>query len=133
MTSSHDNSLRVWDLQSGEQIGNEWLEGGTIVALSPDGKKVVSGSADGAVKLWDIDIGKANAKWTGHTRFVTSVCWNRDDGRVISGSKDGTARVWDVESGKTVLTIETGFTYVEAAIYCQDDTMIVTGGENKKE
>jgi WD40 repeat protein len=112
MTYSDDGSLRVWDLQSGKQVGNDWRDGESAVratGMSPDGKKVVSGSGDGAVRLWDVDTGKVIAKWTGHTGLVGSVCWSKDGGRVVSGSyNDGTVRVWDVESGKTVLAIETG-------------------------
>jgi WD40 repeat protein len=112
ITSSDDGSLRVWDLQSGKQIGNEWRDGESLVntiGLSPDGKKVVSGSGDGEVRLWDVDTGKVIAKWMRYTSYVVSVCWSGDGERVVSGSNDGTARVWDVESGKTVLVIETGF------------------------
>jgi WD40 repeat protein len=137
MTGSWDGSLRVWDLQSGKQIGNDWRdEGGRVyvIALSPDGKKVASGSGDGAVRLWDVDTGKVIAKWVGHTRNAYCVCWSRDGGRVVSGAVcDGTARVWDVESGKTVLAIETGLNHVWAVIYSPDTTMIATGGYSEEE
>jgi WD40 repeat protein len=77
MTGSQDGSLRVWDLQSGKQIGNDWRDGGGavyVIGLSPNGKKVTSGSSDGAVRLWDVDTGKVIAKWLGHTRNAFSVC-----------------------------------------------------------
>jgi WD40 repeat protein len=137
MTSSWDGSLRVWDLQSGKQVGNDWRDGGGAVyaiGLSPDGKKVASGSRDGAVRLWDVDTGKVIAKWVGHTGIALSVCWSRDGGRVVSGAElDGTARVWDVESGKTVLAIETGLYTVYAVVYSPDTTMIATGGYSEEE
>jgi len=131
MTTSFAKSLRVWNLQSGKQIGNDWRDGGSRIALSPDGKKVVSGGPNGEMKLWDTNTSKVIAEWTGHTEFVRSVCWSRDGGRVMSGFNDGTATVWDVESGKTVLAIETGLRRVLAAIYSPDMTMIATGGESK--
>src|ERR1700709_925030 len=134
MTCSNDGSLRVWDLQSEQQMGNDWRDGERAVyaiALSPDGKKIVSGGSDGMVRLWDVDTGKVIAKWTGHTSYVESLCWSQDGGRVVSGSEEETARVWDVESGKTVLAIETGINYVMAVIYSPDTTMIATGGSNK--
>jgi WD40 repeat protein len=100
--------------------------------LSPNGKRVVSGSEDGAVRLWDLDTGKVIAKWTEHTRNIRSVCWNRDYERVVSGYFDGTARVWDVESGKTVLEIESGLNEVWEAIYSPDTTMIAIGGDSEE-
>ena len=134
MTCSSDGSLRVWDLKTGEQIGDAWRNGkdGVVaIALSLEGKKVVCGCVDGAVELWDIDTGKIIAKWTGHTSCVASVSWHRDCGRVVSASRDGTARVWDVGSGKAVLAIETGLSQVQAVIYSPDTTMIATGGVSK--
>jgi WD40 repeat protein len=138
MTCSWDGSLRVWDLQSGKQIGNDWRDGESAVnniGLSPDGKKVVSGSNDGAVRWWDVDTGNVITKWTGHKSRISPVCWNRHDGLVASGSyDDGTARVWNVESGKTVLAIETGLSVgVWTVIYSPDTTMIATGGHGQEE
>jgi WD40 repeat protein len=130
MTSSHDGSLRVWDVERGKQIGEDWREGVEMntLALSSDGKKVLSGSDDGAVRLWDIDIAKVIAKWTGHTAGVASLCWSRDGQRVVSGSYDG-IRVWDTETGKTILgPSEFDFGGVRAVVYSPDETMIAAGG-----
>ncbi|KAG1845674.1 quinon protein alcohol dehydrogenase-like superfamily [Suillus subluteus] len=136
MTCSRDGSLRVWNVKSGKQIGEDYrdpdgdnnIEVRTI-ALSPDGKKVVSGSLDGGMRLWDIDTGKVIGKWTGHTATVRSVCWSRDGRRVVSGSDDGTARQWDVENGETFLgPIKTGHTNVYTVVYSPDMTMFATAG-----
>jgi hypothetical protein len=135
MTCSIDGSLRLWNLKSGKQIGEDWLPVSEdnwerTIALSPDGTKLVSaGSEDGGVRLWDINTGKLIAKWTGHTESVHSVCWSRDGHRVVSGSRDGTAREWDVKNGHTILgPIETGHKYVFAVVYSPDMTMFATAG-----
>jgi WD40 repeat protein len=121
----------VWDVKSGKQIGDDWKDGDSAVwsiALSPDGKKVVSGSD--AVRLWDIDTCKVVKKW-GHTEAVTSVCWSRDGRRVLSGFEDGTARQWEVESGETMPEpIETGHDAVYAVVYSPDTTLFATGGRD---
>jgi len=95
-----------------------------------DGKKVVSGSGDGVVRLWSIKTGKVIARWMGHTKKVTSVCWNGDGERVLSGSWDGTARVWDVETGNTILDVNTGLDTVYTATFSPDSTLIATGGNS---
>jgi WD40 repeat protein len=80
MTCSWDGLLQVWNLKSGKQIGEDWWDGDSggvwTIALSPNGKKVVSGSLGGLVRLWDMDTCKVIAKWMGHTRTVRSVCWS---------------------------------------------------------
>ncbi|KAG2054608.1 WD40 repeat-like protein [Suillus hirtellus] len=134
ITCSVDGSLRVWNLKSGKQIGEDWRDGESqvyCIALSPDGKKVVSGSEDGGVRLWDIDKCKVIVKWMGHTQSVCSICWSRDGRRVLSGSEDGTARQWDMESGETILEpIKTGHSDVWAVVYSPDMSMIATGGRD---
>ncbi|KAG2745982.1 WD40 repeat-like protein, partial [Suillus brevipes Sb2] len=102
------------------------------IALSPNGKKVVSGRDDGAVRLWDIDTCKVIEKWTSHTKkFVIPVCWSRDSWRVVSESEDGTARQSDVEfeMEETILaSTEIGYKEVQAVFYSPDTTLIATGG-----
>jgi WD40 repeat protein len=140
ITSSYDGSLRLWNLESGVQIGNDWRDdedgdGGDgkdavwIIALSPNGKTIASGGLNGKVRLWDVETEKLVARWTGHTNSTESLCWSVDGERVVSGSYDGTIRVWDVESGDTVLgPINTGHRFVHAVIYSPDTTKIATGG-----
>jgi WD40 repeat protein len=134
ITCSLDGSLRLWDLESGTQIGEDWRDGEAkeagvySIALSPNGKTLVSGSYDEKVKLWDVETGKVIQKWTGHTSYVTSVCWSAGGDRVVSGSYDGTARVWDAKTGEEIVRIKTRHKYVWAVIYSPNDTQIATGG-----
>ena len=136
VTVPYDGSLRVWNSQSGKQIGNDWWNRGVAnaIALSPDGTKVLCKTANRELQLWNIDTEKII--WSRrHAGYIKCVCWNRDGGRVVSGSSDGTARVWDVESGKIVLEIETRLGRVKAMICSPDTTMIAIGGytENSDE
>ncbi|KAG1806080.1 uncharacterized protein BJ212DRAFT_789663 [Suillus subaureus] len=142
ITSSWDGSLRLWDLESGVQIGDEWRDQGVkagvgTMALSPNGKTVASGNRDRTVRLWDIETGKVIAGWQGHTRAVESVCWSPNGKRVVSGSVDGTARVWDVKhvkSGEPVKglnPIKTGDAVLWAVSYSPKATMVATGGFNR--
>jgi WD40 repeat protein len=137
--------IRVWDLETGKQVGEKWEDKHVgekweekdfrvmTMALSPDSKKVASGSFDGAVKLWNVDTGKIIKTWTGHIEKVYFVSWSPDGGRVVSGSEDGTFRVWDVEHGKTILgPINTGENIVRAVCYSPDANMIATSGDRLK-
>jgi WD40 repeat protein len=123
-------------MESGTQIGDDWRDKGDdepvlTIALSPNSKRVASGSKDGTVKLWDVETGKVIARWTEHRACVASVCWSPIDERVLSGSWDGTARVWNVESGETILgPIQTEQEYVFVVAYSPDGSKFATGGYN---
>jgi WD40 repeat protein len=43
------------------------------VAYSPDGRRIVSGSGDNTVRVWDAESGKELRFLLGHERIVTSV------------------------------------------------------------
>jgi hypothetical protein len=77
--------------------------GVTSVAISPDGKCVISGSQDGTVEVWTSQTGKVALSLKGHMGEVTSVAISRDGTRIISGSKDQTVKIWDVATGKNLL------------------------------
>ena len=70
------------------------------VAFTPDGKHLVTGGSDKAVRLWDLETGKEIHAWTGHESAVRSVAASRDGALVASGSSDTTILVWDVKAAR---------------------------------
>ena len=73
------------------------------IAFSPDGKRIVSGSFDCTVRVWDVETGMLVAgPFKGHTDWVSSVAFSPDGSRVISGSDDRTVRIWEVMENPTV-------------------------------
>jgi WD40 repeat protein len=74
------------------------------VAFSYDGSRVVSGSSDKTIRIWDVETGKTvMGPLEGHSEAILSVAFSNDGSRVVSGSSDKTIRIWDIEAGKTVM------------------------------
>jgi WD40 repeat protein len=67
----------------------------TSVAFSPDGSRIVSGSLDSSVRVWDARTGEHLRELQGHTDSIWSVAFSPDGNRIVSGSYDKSVRVWD--------------------------------------
>ncbi len=65
-----------------------------VFDLSPDGKRLVSGSGDKTVRVWDCESKKQLACYRGHRVNVVGVAFFSDGRRAASCSPDGTIRVW---------------------------------------
>jgi len=66
------------------------------VTFSPDGKLLVSGGDDKAVRVWDAAIGKEQ-KVLEHADTVYDVAFSPDGKRLASASWDKTVKVWRLE------------------------------------
>jgi WD40 repeat protein len=75
------------------------------VALSLDGKKIVSGSYDKTIRIWDIETGIPKIL-EGHNDYVRSVAFSHDGKQIVSGSKDFMIKIWDVVSGACIQTLD---------------------------
>jgi WD40 repeat protein len=86
------------------------LEGHTdrcnSVAFSPDGGRLVSGSDDYTIRLWDVQTGALLQIMAGHSDRVISVTYSSDGMHIASGSDDGTVRIWDGGTGLQVSTYD---------------------------
>ncbi|KAF7798235.1 hypothetical protein EIP86_009452 [Pleurotus ostreatoroseus] len=80
------------------EIGTERRSGAVhSIAYSHDGRFIVSGDAQGLVKLWDTKQGSFIAEFHGHEGEVRSVTWSPDDSHVLSSSGDGAIRAWNID------------------------------------
>ncbi|KIJ06973.1 hypothetical protein PAXINDRAFT_91175, partial [Paxillus involutus ATCC 200175] len=81
--------------------GHTWAVDG--LAFLSDGRRIVSGSWDQSLIIWDVIAGEVEKKLTvGHTRDIRSVAMAPNGSVFASGSEDGTLRLWDGSTGNEV-------------------------------
>jgi len=124
-----DNSLKVWDLEAGEELAP--LRGHynqtTYCSYSPDGRRIVSASWDDTLKIWDAEKGKELATLSGHSDEVYSCEYSPDGKRIVSASKDKTLKLWDAETWEELATLSGHSDRVTACSYSPDGRRIVSG------
>ncbi|KAJ3036401.1 hypothetical protein HDV00_002768 [Rhizophlyctis rosea] len=110
------------------------LEGHTTtvrsVALTPDGKTVVTGSLDNTAKIWDVATGRLITVLEGHTDWVRSVAITPCGSWVATGSRDKSAKVWDAVGSRCLWTFVGHEDWVEAIAISSKGDVVVTGSSD---
>ncbi|KAH3759471.1 DENN (AEX-3) domain [Pelomyxa schiedti] len=95
ISASYDCTLKCWDIQdSGRCTRTLTGHQGSVNCFVVDklSSKIVSGSGDNVIRVWDAESPNCCAVLRGHSAEVT--CLTCVDGWVVSGSEDKTVRVW---------------------------------------
>ncbi len=79
------------------------------ISISSDGNRLLSGSMDKSVRLWDIDTGTQMHIFQDHTDIVTSVLFSNDQSSYISASLDGKVKLWNNQSSSVVNELQSEF------------------------
>jgi WD40 repeat protein len=102
------------------------------VALSGDGKRVLTGSEDNTAILWDTETGKPVQTFTGHAGAVRSVALSGDRKRVLTGSDDNKAILWDATTAKPIQTLAEHTLPVCSVALSGDGNRVLTGSIDGK-
>src|SRR5262249_41485541 len=94
----------VWDAATGAPRTPPLEHQGPVEAasFSPDGRRVVTASADYSARVWDAETGAPLIDPLRHGAGVVAASVSPDGRRVVPGSRPGTARVWDAATGAPV-------------------------------
>lgn len=113
------------------------------IAVSPDGKYIVSGDGEvddvyeddetgGNIKLWDICSGKELQTFEGHSWGVSSVAITPDGNYIVSGSPDSTIRLWELNSGKELRIFEGSYSWGVNSVAISPDGQFIIGGDEDR-
>ena len=99
----------------------------SAIAVTPNGKHLVSGSLDDSVIVWNLETGEQIFTFIGHSEWVNAIAISPDGKRVISGSSDKTIKVWDINLGKEFFTLEGHTDSVVSVAVTPDCKRIISG------
>ncbi|MCI4626281.1 MAG: WD40 repeat domain-containing protein, partial [Candidatus Magnetoovum sp. WYHC-5] len=90
--------LNAWELQ----YLKKHTAAVTAVALSADGSMALSGGADKAIYLWDMETGQLVREFKGHGSAIKCIKFSLDDQYVFSCDDSSIIYMWDVKEGSLV-------------------------------
>jgi hypothetical protein len=130
-TSSKDRTIKIWDF-NGTLLRDFTGHRRDVMAVdfSSDGKRIISGSADGTVKEWDIETGTVIRSIDAHDGWVRTVAYNHNSTLIASGGDDGKINIWNRSSGELQNSIIAHGSWLETLSFSPDGRYIVSGGHD---
>ncbi|ORX63054.1 WD40 repeat-like protein [Hesseltinella vesiculosa] len=117
-TGSYATHIRVWSVKTGECLavlhGHTSLVGQLELVSSPHTERgqpttwrttMVSGGADGCIRVWDWDSFECLQRISAHDNSIT--CIQTDHRWMVSGGNDGRVKLWNPHNGRLIRTLTT--------------------------
>jgi WD40 repeat protein len=134
------SAVRLWDVATGKPLGpplqhpnkhpNKVIDLISAVALSPDGKTVLTGGLDTTARLWDGQTGEALLAPLHHEGLgsVNAVAFSPDGKMVLTASgPGGISRLWETDTGKLVGQLRQNVPSGMAVAFSPDGKAVLTG------
>ncbi len=102
-----------------------------VVAYSPDGKLVVTGSSDNTARLWDTATAAPRGEPLRHAGRVRAVAFRGDSRVVLTGGDDGIAQLWEAATGRPLGPPLRHDGPVRAVALSPDGTLALTGSDDR--
>ncbi len=137
--------LQVWNVETGRPIGRpiEVGPGGTVLAFSPDGRRLATNTGDDRLRLWDTRTATPAGDALGiplpfETGYLTSIAFSPDGHTVaatattpVPDQSVPVLQVWDVDTGDGIGTPAIAdYGNILSIAFSPDSSRIVTGGSD---
>jgi dipeptidyl aminopeptidase/acylaminoacyl peptidase len=127
-----DGTARIWDISNEKEPLTLRGHGDGVfcAAFSPDGRRLVTTSADRNARIRDASTGQELAVLSGHTHLIRSAAFSPDGRRLVTASADGTCRLWDATTGKPIFTFAEHKRWVMSVAFSPDGQRIASAGQD---
>jgi len=104
----------------------------TCVAFDPQGRHLLTATADGLAKIWTLDAAKdaPPVVLAGHRGAIGAAVFSTDGRRIVTGGEDGVTRAWESASGQLIGAMEDSPAPLLATAFFQGDALIVAAAQD---
>ncbi len=114
-----------------ERIFSSHIGSVRACAVTPDGRRVISASLDGTLKIWGLDAGRVLATWQSLAGSVNGCAVTPDGRRVVSAFFNGTLKVWDLDAGRVLATFQGHADEVTACVVTPDGRRVISASADQ--
>lgn len=130
-TGGRDRRILLWSWPGGGREGVLEAPSVPLVLRFPgDGRRLLSGDLDGAVRLWDLDQAGSVHQLGAHDARINALALDPLGRVAVSAGDDGSARVWDPFTGNRRHLLSGHLGRVLAAAVAPDGSSALTGGDD---
>ncbi len=126
-----DEVVKLFEVQSGREIGLILAEGPYAIAFSPDGKTLATAGWSSGVALWDVESGQ-QVRTFGQTMLGANRIAFTPDGSKLVYAQAGPLPVtlWEVSSGRTLQTFSRHTGTVNSMAFSPDGRLLATASQD---
>lgn len=117
--------VKIW--RDAKDASPRTLDGGTAIALAPDGHTLAIGADKNIVNLIDLEDKQPASSFTGHDGPITALAFCREGRWLASASEDRTIKVWNVEDGKLIYNLDGHSKPIKSLAYCPVNDLLASG------
>jgi len=106
---------------------------GTIKSLTytPDGQRLITGSDDHTIKIWNNLTGERLLTLTGHTSTIKSLVVKSDGSTLVSASDDQTIKLWNLGIGQQLRTLRGHTSYINGLAISPDGQLLASASADQ--
>lgn len=132
-SGSEDNTIRIWDHETGNYERTLKGHTGYVTGLSFDhrGTFLASCSLDMTAKIWDMTSFLCVKTFRGHEHTISSVKFTPTGDQLITSSRDTTIKLWDTTTGYCIRTFHGHSEWVKCVAVSLDGQYVASGSYDK--
>jgi len=152
ISSSLDGSIKIWELDLGREL--KTLKDSKIqklvwsqnrrehepnitdkiysLAVSPNGKYIISGGVFGHLNIWDVSTGEKykTVKSIWRNELISTIAFSNNGEKFITGSEDGKIQIWDFSHRSIAKGHEKHSSRVNSIAIDPNDQFILSGSSD---
>lgn len=145
LVTGNYKSIKTWDIATGAILGT--IDDTTIIntlVFSFDGSKIVSGSIDETIKIWDYHkeqlirtlgqhiLGQHQDNIYQYQSLINCIVFSPDDSKIASTSNDCSIKIWNSKTGELLTTLKNKYHDIVLNVsFSPDGSKIVSVSNNK--